>query len=213
MDKKLEKFRRCFLQEIPNDQTLKERLKDKIGIIKGGRLALRKSIKPYLLSAFICFFGIFFTAIIISWGNFNSIPIYKGMTANNISENVDCSCNYISNSKSSNRKNELVVKNKIVCFAHPNEEVIISIELYNPKKYAINSFCLNDKIYYQDDFLEGSTPTKILVKFLVQDFPGTQNITITNINYLANKIEKAVRFGADNVIKLRIKLEDFYNDL
>ena len=53
----------------------------------------------------------------------------------------------------------------ISLYANPKEEIVVTVQIDNPKSFEILSFTLNGRLYQSYEFLEGSNSTQILVKF------------------------------------------------
>lgn len=216
MNKKLKKFKVHYLHELPSDENTKEQIKNIIGIKRAKiikeedleKKTLSNIFKPIMISASAFILGVGCLIFIVSMVMFQNVPVYKGMSA----ENISASQVYLSQEGNHSQFIEdeigIEVDNQIVCYAKPNEEIIISIKIDNPKPYEIISFTLNGILYSSYQFLKGSDATNILVKFVVQRTSGIQKITIDAIKYIKNTSIKSVRFDGDKAINLGITYID-----
>lgn len=209
MNKKLKEFKVHFLEEVPSNDNAKEEIKQKIGIkqTKNTNSSIfPKIIKPILAGggAFVC--AILCIVFVLGVVNYQKIPVYMGMTAENVGYRVNLS----GESQQGYIDNEIgvVIDESIVCYAKPGEEIIISINLYNPKEYEIISFVLNGKKYQISQFLEGSNSHVIKVKYIVQETSGLEEIEINEIKYIEGDTIKLARFQGDKTIKLGITFEN-----
>lgn len=216
MDKKLKEFKVHYLQELPSDENSKQQIKNKIGI-KPTKIreendfkksTFSKIFKPLMISGSAFILGISCLIFIVSMVSYQNIPVYQGMSAENfLNDKV-----YLSGegNYSDYIEDEIGVEvdNKIVCYAKPNEEIIVSIKIDNPKPYEILSFTLNGILYQSYEFLEGSNSTNIFVKFVVQKTSGIQKITIDAIKYIKNTSIKNARFNGEKEIKLGITYDE-----
>ena len=204
---------------IKKQEDSKVKNNDKVLLNKRKGLILSGSFVLLILIALVTTFSI------ISYRN---TPVYKGMDAENIpiinnknknfyrhidinryKEHEDHTNNKYGD-KFDNIVNDLVneigivINDEIVCYAKPLEEIIITIEIDNPKFYEILSFTLNGKLYQTYEFVEGSDSSNIRVKFTVQETSGIQEITIDAIKYIDNTTIKNVRFDGNRTIKLGV---------
>lgn len=230
MDKDMKKFKEMYLNELSNEEGNKEKLKDKIGIKKGTVEAKAKTSggffsmykKPLIIGG-SCVMAILIAIItVISIINFRNTPVYQGMDADNMGT-VRASKRYDGHDDhddddDDHRREELIddveqqigviIDNRIVCYAQPNEQIIITVQIDNPKFYEILSFTLNGRLYQSYEFVDGSDSTRILVKFTVQAESGLQEVTIDAIKYVDNTSIKNARFGADKTIKLGVTYQN-----
>lgn len=102
----------------------------------------------------------------------------------------------------------VVVDDRIVCYANPGEEIIITIQIDNPKSFEILSFTLNGYLYQTYEFMEGSNSTQIRVKFKCQEDSGVQVISIDAIKYIDGTTIKDARFGGERTINIGVTYQN-----
>lgn len=213
MNKKLKEFKVHFLEEIPSDDYTKEEIKVKLGIKpsrekNNNKKSFLRILKPTLISCFSFVFVAITFILVFTLVGYQSVPVYKGMSAENISSDRKLLSKEQSYSNFIDDEVGIVIDNKIVCYANPNDSVIVSIDLYNPNSYEIISFTLNGIVYQTFQFLEGSTSNKIFVEFTVQDESGIQSISIDAIKYVKNTSIKLARFEGNKTIQLGVTYQD-----
>lgn len=231
MRKELKKMKQVYLNEMnaPDDLTL---LKQKIGIKLGNQITtLKKRIntyrKPFIisLSTVLSVLIIVITSIFVV--NYRNTPIYKGMRADDYQTYLDSrettKLSTLSHGMRSNLafkklnatfENEIiddigvVLQEGISLYANPKEEIVVTVQIDNPKSFEILSFTLNGRLYQSYEFLEGSNSTQILVKFTCHDDSGIQMVTIDAIKYVNDTTIRNVRFGADRIIQIGITYQN-----
>ena len=102
----------------------------------------------------------------------------------------------------------IVVDDRIVCYANPGEEIIITVQIDNPKSFEILSFTLNGYLYQTYEFMEGSNSTQIKVKFTCQETSGIQVVTIDAIKYIDGTTIKDARFGGEKTINVGVTYQN-----
>lgn len=199
MDKNLKKFKENYLNELVPDDNLKDKIKTKLdlkpNLDHNQKILHKKKIKLPLIFGGIGFGSIGLATVltvlivvgIIAVISFRNTPVYKGMTANNLIGDIEKLDGEIDNNfkdQIDDIQNQIgvVVDDKIVCYATPNEEIVITVQIDNPKSFEILSFTLNGRLYQSYEFVTGSNPTQIKVNFTCQEQSGLQQITIVRVH-------------------------------
>lgn len=239
MKKEFKKFKSAYLNELsaPDDSTT---IKSQIGITSSHqKVTLKKKLyqyrKPLIagLSTVLCALIIVITSVVVV--NYRNTPVYQGMLAEEYQDYIDSinkaklstlSVKPFSFDSRTNlglkRINEtfeneiiedigVVLQDGISLYANPNEEIVITVQINNPKSFEILSFTLNGRLYQSYEFLDGSNSTQILVKFTCQDTSGIQTITIDAIKYVDDTTIKNARFGADRIIQVGLTYQNIPN--
>lgn len=97
--------------------------------------------------------------------------------------------------------------NKIDYYAKQNEDILITVKLYNPDNYIILSFSLNGVFYQSYQFQDGSDSENLVLKTNVGEAAGIAAYTIDAIKYIdGNEIKDAV-FSGDQTVKVGVSTE------
>lgn len=216
MSKNLKKFKDGYLDELLSDDNRKEQLKSELGIIptvhKEKNQFFTKYRRPLIFggTAFVLVIAIIIT--VISVVGYINTPAYQGMLASNmrnsrltLSGTMD---GYDDMTEEIENQIGVVVDDQIICYANPNEEIVITVKIDNPKYFEILSFTLNGRLYQSYEFLDGSDSMQIKVKFTCQETSGMQIITIDAIKYVDGTQIKNARFEADRTIKVGITYQN-----
>lgn len=225
MDKNLKKFKENYLNELAPDDNLKDKIKNKLdlkpNLDHNRRILHKKKIKLPLIFGGIGFGSIGLAAVltvlivvgIFAVISFRNTPVYKGMTANNLIGDIE----KLDGEMDNNFKDQIddlqeqigvVVDDKIVCYAKPNEDIVITVQIDNPKSFEILSFTLNGTLYQSYEFVNGSNSTQIKVNFKCQEQSGLQQITIDAIKYVDDTNIKNARFNGEKTINVGIEYQN-----
>lgn len=217
MSKKFNKFKKEFLQDLSKltDGT-KQEIKHSLGIDETTSSAEHKTpwfkchFKPI---AYSCALALTCLAIIITLvmvTNYNNVPVYQGMFASKIESSKILSGKRLSGEIENELIDEIGVTklDGISCYEKPNTDIIITINITNPKSYEILSFTLNGNKYQSYQFEKGSDSTQILVKYQTRGESGIEEITIDEIKYIDGKNIKSVRFSGDKTIKIGVTYQN-----
>lgn len=227
MSNKMNDLKEEFLQELSEaTDNIKEETKQYIGIKESnknisqaniyGEKRMMKIFKNYkkplifgLSFVMVCLIAVITVVVII---NYQNTPVYKEMTATNSEQVV--------RSKSKRMRFGLDDEGDILdqigisqlpgisCYANPEEEIIITIKIDNPKSFEILSFTLNEYKYQTYQFEYGSDSNQILVKFKTGGTSGIQTITIDAIKYVDGETIRDVRFSGDRTIKVGVTYQN-----
>ncbi len=218
MSNKLNDFKEQFLQELSEAiDNIKEETKQYIGINKSNRkISNTKAFvtnhkKPLVFGlsfVMVCLIAVITVVAIVTYQN---TPAYKEMTAQS-SETV----------RNAPRRMRFGLDGEgdiidqigiehlpgIACYANPEEEIIITIKLENPKAFEILSFTLNSTKYQSYQFEYGSDSNQILVKYKTVATSGITEITIDAIKYVDGESIRNVRFDGDRTIKVGVTYQN-----
>lgn len=158
------------------------------------------------------------------------VPIYEGMTVENINSQDDLyygngvkllsasSENTIKPLGTKKQEKTLApeIKNhfnvegsdRSLYYAKPNEDIYINIHINNPDQYEILSFTLNGIKYQSFMFEDGSTSEKLIFKVNVGNIPGVVEYTIDAIKYVDGDKIKDVRMDGDKTVKVGVYSEN-----
>lgn len=219
MSKKFKDFKIQFLQELSDvTDNMKEETKQYIGINKNEKKVSVKSFiknyrKPLTLALSVVILCLVFMISAVSINNYQNTPVYKEMTATNISTVRNSNRRYLTSDDENDILDQIgvITTPGISCYASPLEEIIITIKIDNPKSFEILSFTLNDTKYISYQFEDGSDANQILVKFQAVATSGIQEITINAIKYVDGTKIKDVRFDGNRTIKIGVTHENIPN--
>lgn len=216
MDKNLKKFKDNYLEELVSDDRTKEQLRNKLGvkeyIPEPKNTFFTNHKKPIIFggSAFVLVVVILVT--IFSVINYRNTPAYQRMLANNEGEARLSLHGHKDGFKNMTEDIEnqigVVVDDRIICYADPGEEIIITVQIENPKFFEILSFTLNGRLYQSYEFQDGSDSTQIKVKFTTQETSGIQQITIDAIKYVDDTTIKNARFDGERTIQVGVTYQN-----
>ena len=114
-------------------------------------------------------------------------------------------------SKNENRKNKgnfkdsiddilgVITTEKVEYFAQKDEKFNIIVHLYNPSRYEILSFTLNDYKYQSYEFKEGSNSEELIIEVDAGAISGLKEYTIDAIKYIDGTEIKDVKMEIFNV--------------
>jgi len=141
-------------------------------------------------------------------------PVYQGMSI--VSNEELNSETYKLNSSYKNRKNNknfkdsiddilgVITTEKVEYFASKGEKFNIVVHLYNPSKYEILSFTLNDYKYQSFEFKEGSNSEQLIIEVDAGLVSGLKEYTIDGIKYIDGTLIKDVKMDGEKTIKAGI---------
>lgn len=218
MSKKFDKFKDGFLQDLSNVTDEKtESIKNSIGIknnttvnVKPSWFIMHKKPITWALSSLMACLIIIVT--IVSVVNYQNTPVYKEMIATNIQTAPKLSSKV--KRANSNFQDDVLDEIGVItlpnvsCYANPEEEIIITVKINNPKSFEIMSFTLNGYKYQSYEFEYGSNSNQILVKFKTTNISGIQNVTIDAIKYIEGDRIKDARFGGNKTIKIGVTYQN-----
>lgn len=218
MNKNLKKFKEGFLAELSIDDSTKEQVKSKLNLKSSGKTykksAPAKWKKPVIFSCASFALAVICLITIISVINYTNTPVYKGMFAENSVTgrlNLEGESEYTGVIEDIKEEIGIVVDDRIVCYAQPGEEILITVQIENPKFFEILSFTLNGRLYQTYEFVEGSNSTQIIVKFVAQETSGLQTITIDAIKYVDDTTIKNARFDGNKTINIGVTYQNVPN--
>ena len=218
MDKNLKKFKDGYLAELSVDDSCKDHVKNKLNLKSSGK-AYKKSApakwkKPVIFSCASFALAVICLVTIITVINYQNTPVYKGMFAENLITgrlNLEGESEYDGQVEDIKQEIGVVVDDRIVCYAQPGEEILITVQIENPKFFEILSFTLNGRLYQSFEFVEGSNSTQIIVKFIAQEQSGLQTITIDAIKYVDDTTIKNARFDGNKTINVGVTYQNVPN--
>lgn len=134
-------------------------------------------------------------------------PVYQGMS-------IEGSNTYKMNRKNKGNFKEsiddilgVVTTEKVEYFAQKGEKFNIVVHLYNPSKYEILSFTLNDYKYQSFEFKEGSNSEQLIIEVDAGTVAGLKEYTIDAIKYVDGTDIKDVRMEGEKTVKAGIEYE------
>lgn len=218
MSKNFDKFKDGFLQDLSNVTDEKtESIKKSIGIknntsvnVKPSWFIMHKKPITWALSSLMACLIIIVT--IVSVVNYQNTPVYKEMIATNVQTAPKLSTKV--KRANSNFQDDIlddigvITLPNIACYANPEEEIIITVKINNPKSFEILSFTLNGYKYQSYEFEYGSNSNQILVKFKTTNISGIQNVTIDAIKYVDGDKIKDARFDGNKTIKIGVTYQN-----
>jgi len=90
-------------------------------------------------------------------------------------------------------------------YADVNEEVIVTVRVYNPSSFEILSFTLNTYKYQSYQFEDGSDSENLLLKTSVGMMPGIKEYTIDQIKYVDGVDIKDVLIEGNQTVAVGIR--------
>ncbi len=217
MNKKFNNFKKEFLQDLSKiTDSTKNEIKQKIGLNdalskQANKTPWFKKIKPLAYScAFIIVCLIVSITIVTTTLNNKNIPTYQGMFATKIESTKNLSGKRLSGEIEKEIIDGIGVTKLegISCYENPNTDIIITINILNPKMYEILSFTLNGNKYQSYQFETGSNSTQILVKYQTRDESGIEEITIDEIKYVDGEKIKSARFDGNRTVKIGVTYQN-----
>lgn len=135
-------------------------------------------------------------------------PVYQGMS-------IEGSSTFNINRKNKgNFKDSIddilgvITTEKVEYFAQKDEKFNIIVHLYNPSRYEILSFTLNDYKYQSYEFKEGSNSEELIIEVDAGSISGLKEYTIDAIKYIDGTEIKDVKMDGEKTIKAGIKYEN-----
>lgn len=135
-------------------------------------------------------------------------PVYQGMS-------IEGSSTFNINRKNKgNFKDSIddilgvITTEKVEYFAQKDEKFNIIVHLYNPSRYEILSFTLNDYKYQSYEFKEGSNSEELIIEVDAGTISGLKEYTIDAIKYIDGTEIKDVKMDGEKTIKAGIKYEN-----
>lgn len=216
MDKNLKKFKDSYLEELVSDQDVKEQVKNKIGVrpveYPEENTFIKRHKRPIIFGSSALGLVVVILVTIFSVISYRNTPAYQGMFANNEGESRLSLHGHKDGFENMTDDIEdqigVVVDDRIICYADPGEEIIITVQIENPKFFEILSFTLNGRLYQSYEFQDGSDSTQIKVKFTTQDTSGIQQITIDAIKYVDDTTIKNARFEGERTIQVGVTYQN-----
>lgn len=216
MDKNLKKFKDSYLEELVSDQDVKEQVKNKIGVrpveYPEENTFIKRHKRPIIFGSSALGLVVVILVTIFSVISYRNTPAYQGMFANNEGEARLSLHGHKDGFENMTDDIEdqigVVVDDRIICYADPGEEIIITVQIENPKFFEILSFTLNGRLYQSYEFQDGSDSTQIKVKFTTQDTSGIQQITIDAIKYVDDTTIKNARFEGERTIQVGVTYQN-----
>ncbi|MBR2354573.1 MAG: hypothetical protein IKA76_08745 [Clostridia bacterium] len=89
-------------------------------------------------------------------------------------------------------------------YAHPNQEIFITIHFSNPDNFEIMSFTLNGKKFSSYMFEEGSDMEHLILRQRVGSVEGIEEFTIDAIKYIDGTEIKDVRMDGDRTVRVGV---------
>lgn len=223
MSKKFDKLKDGFLQDLSKVTDDKmDQIKQTIGIKNNKPANTKPSMfkqswfkhnrKPLIWGLSLVLGCLIIIISIVSVTNYRNTPVYKEMTATNVTTNVRL--NHQVRKAPNNFEDDLLEQIGIIetpgiaCYAKPEEEIVITIKIDNPKSYEILSFTLNGYKYQTFEFVDGSNSNQISVKFVTTTTSGIQKVTIDAIKYVDGDKIKDARFGGNKTIQIGVTYQN-----
>lgn len=136
-----------------------------------------------------------------------TIPIYQGMSFESTPERTSRTRTQVALNTDISDIIEIIPTEYVAFFANPGEEVLLTVNLYNPDKLVILRFTLNGQVYQNYEFQDGSNSEKLILKVKAGQESGIQSFTIDEIKYIDdadNNTIKDVIFSGEKTIKLGV---------
>jgi len=216
MDKNLKKFKDSYLEELVSDDSTKEQLRKKLDIRKveyqENNTFFKTHKRPLIFGSSALALVVIILVTVFSVINYRNTPAYQGMLANKEGDTRLSLHGHKDGFEhmTDDIENQIgvVVDDRIICYADPGEEIIITVQIENPKFFEILSFTLNGRLYQSYEFQDGSDSTQIKVKFTTQDTSGIQQITIDAIKYVDDTTIKNARFEGERTIQVGVTYQN-----
>ena len=216
MDKNLKNFKDSYLQELVSDDRTKEQLRKKLDVRKveypEQNTFFRKHKRPIIFGGSALALVAVILVTIFSVISYRNTPAYQGMLASNEGSTKLSLHGHKDGFEHMTDDIEqqigVVVDDRIICYADPGEEIIVTVQIENPKFFEILSFTLNGRLYQSYEFQDGSDSTQIKVKFTTQETSGIQQITIDAIKYVDDTTIKNARFEGEKTIQVGVTYQN-----
>ena len=217
MNRKIKKFKKGFLQDLSQvTDSSKDAIRDSLGINTTNvnnqpKLSWLKKHRRQIVwtsgFAFACLVAII---TIVSIVNYNNIPVYQGMFASKIENSQNLSGKMLSGEIEQELIDQFGVSkmDDVLCFEKPNTDILITISIENPKSFEMLSITLNGVKYTSYQFEDGSTTTKIKVKYPTSSKSGIEEITIDEIKYIDGTKIKIARYDGERTIKIGVTYQN-----
>ena len=155
-------------------------------------------------------------------------PIYQGMVISNVSSAAQTSSASKLLSLNMNSQSEafdediedvieeyidVITSDEIEYFSTRNQDILITVKLFNPDGQSILRFTLNGVIYQAFQFQDGSNSENLILKINSGNVSGIKEFTIDEIKYVenvTNDIKDAI-FDGDRTIKLGVEYTNIPN--
>jgi len=89
--------------------------------------------------------------------------------------------------------------------AEVGEDILITINLINPREYEILSITLDSKKYQSYQFQEGSDSEHLILKINVGDTACSKEYSLDNIKYVSGNKIRDVEISGDRTVKVEIR--------